>query len=129
MAQAVAGTQGLLCVILAGWSTANPVMYEAGLAFQSLIGEGARTRVVTLSVGALAALAGLFPALAMRVLDFLAYAGLVLMPMGVIIFCDCFLLPVFGMESEVDDVQVTTAGRNAVIITWAVTVLVTLPLR
>lgn len=128
MAQAVAGTNGLLCVIAAGWSTANPVMYEAGLAFQSLFGEDARTRVVTLCVGALAAVAGLFPALVMRVLDFLAYGGLVLMPMGVVIFCDCFLLPMFGVQSEVDDVEVTIAGRNAVIITWAATTVVTLPI-
>ena len=75
MAGAVAGANGLLCVVLAGWSTANPVIYQAGLAFQALLGPGWRTQSVTVLVGVLASVAGLFPALVMRILEMLAFGG------------------------------------------------------
>mmetsp|Transcript_146807 Transcript_146807/g.366107 ORF Transcript_146807/g.366107 Transcript_146807/m.366107 type:complete len:512 (+) Transcript_146807:57-1592(+) len=100
MAKAVAGVNGLICVILAGWSTANPILYEAGLAFQSVFGPGWQTRSVTLFVGALASLAGIFPALVMRILDLLAFGGLVALPLGVVIMADCTILPALGFDSE-----------------------------
>ena len=31
------GVAGLICVIVAGWTTANPTIYRAGLAFQAIV--------------------------------------------------------------------------------------------
>lgn len=92
------GIAGLLCVIVAGWTTANPTIYRAGLAFQAIRPRSSRF-VVTLATGAVATLAGLFPALAMKLLDFVALYGMVLMPMGAVVFVDFWLLPRLGLKT------------------------------
>ncbi|MDZ7721711.1 MAG: hypothetical protein U5R06_02505 [candidate division KSB1 bacterium] len=91
MAYKAAGWAGLLCVIIAGWTTANPTIYRAGLAFQSLVPKWSRFRV-TLITGLIAAVAGMFPAIAMKLLDFVALYGMLIMPMGAVIFVDFWLL-------------------------------------
>ncbi|MDD8044180.1 MAG: hypothetical protein PHC78_10510 [Verrucomicrobiota bacterium] len=98
MAVQIAGLTGAICVIIAGWTTANPTIYRSGLAFQSLIPKCSRV-TATLFAGGLATLAGLFPALAMKLLDFVALYGLVLMPMGAVILIDFWVLPKLGMKS------------------------------
>jgi len=97
MADAACGVAGLVCVIVAGWTTANPTIYRAGLAFQALMPKASRFRI-TLAAGALATVAALFPALSMRLLDFVAFYGMVLMPMGAIIVVDWWLLPRLGLR-------------------------------
>lgn len=99
MAYQVAGLAGVLCVILAGWTTANPTIYRAGLAFQAII-PGSSRRVVTFLTGLLATAAGLFPAIAMQLLDFVALYGLILMPMGAVIFVDFWLSKRLGFAPE-----------------------------
>ena len=69
MAYKAAGVAGLLCVIVAGWTTANPTIYRAGLAFQAIMPKVSRFKV-TLATGMLATVAGMFPAIAMKLLDF-----------------------------------------------------------
>ena len=91
------GFVGLLCVIVAGWTTANPTIYRAGLAFQAVVPRSSLFKV-TLVTGGIATLAGLFPAIAMRLLGFVAIYGMVLMPMGAIIFVDYWLFPKFNMH-------------------------------
>jgi len=93
-----AGIVGLLCVIIAGWTTANPTIYRAGLAFQALSPKSSRFKV-TLITGAIATIAGMFPAIAMKLLGFVALYGLVLMPMGAVIFVDFWLIRKFGLKS------------------------------
>ena len=93
------GVAGLLCVIVAGWTTANPTIYRAGLAFQAIFPRSSRYRV-TLATGMLAAVAGMFPAIAMRLLDFVALYGMILMPMGAVIFVDYWLFPKMGLRSS-----------------------------
>ncbi len=97
LAYNAAGIAGLLCVIVAGWTTANPTIYRAGLAFQAIVPKSSRYRV-TLFTGALATLAGMFPAIAMKLLDFVALYGLVLMPMGAVVFVDFWLSRQFGFR-------------------------------
>jgi len=99
LAHGAAGLAGLLCVIIAGWTTANPTIYRAGLAFQALAPKLSRFKV-TLATGALATIAGMFPAIAMKLLDFVALYGLILMPMGAVIFVDFWLIRKFGLESN-----------------------------
>jgi len=98
LAHRAAGLAGLLCVIIAGWTTANPTIYRAGLAFQALAPKSSRFRV-TLITGAIATIAGMFPAIAMKLLGFVALYGLILMPMGAVIFVDFWLIRKFGLQS------------------------------
>ena len=81
------GIAGLICVVVAGWTTANPTIYRAGLAFQAML-PSLSVRVATLIAGAIATIAGLFPAFAMQLLGFVALYGFVLAPMGAVIYFD-----------------------------------------
>ena len=98
MAGSALGLTGLLCVIIAGWTTANPTIYRAGLAFQAIVPRVSRFKV-TLVTGGIATVAGLFPAIAMKLLDFVALYGLVLMPMGAVVFVDFWLMDRLGLRS------------------------------
>jgi purine-cytosine permease-like protein len=114
LAYNAAGIAGVLCVIVAGWTTANPTIYRAGLAFQAISPTSSRYRV-TLLTGAVATVAGMFPAIAMKLLDFVALYGLVLMPMGAVIFVDFWLAERFGFRRFY-------AERSGVTINWAAAV-------
>lgn len=94
-----AGLTGLVCVLIAGWTTANPTIYRAGLAIQAIMPRIKRWKV-TLAVGMVTTIAACFPALVMRLLDFVALYGLVLMPMGAVIFMDFYVLPKWNMASD-----------------------------
>ena len=94
-----AGIAGILCVIIAGWTTANPTIYRAGLAFQAIIPKVSRFKV-TLATGMIATIAGMFPAFAMKLLGFVAIYGMLLMPMGAVIFVDFWLIKKFGLQSS-----------------------------
>lgn len=97
LAYRAAGIAGLLCVIIAGWTTANPTIYRAGLAFQAIMPSKSRFSV-TIGTGLLATVAGLFPAIAMKLMGFVALYGLVLMPMGAVIFTDFWIFPKLGLQ-------------------------------
>lgn len=99
LAYRACGVAGLLLVVIAGWTTANPTIYRAGLAFQAVFPSSSRYRV-TLVTGGIATIAGLFPAIAMRLLDFVALYGMVLMPMGAVIFVDFWLSRRFGFQDR-----------------------------
>lgn len=99
MAYQAVGVAGLLCVIVAGWTTANPTIYRAGLAFQAIFPKSSRFKV-TLLAGAVATAAGIFPALAMKLLDFVGLYGTILMPMGAVIFADFYILPRLGLAQD-----------------------------
>lgn len=91
------GIAGLLCVIIAGWTTANPTIYRAGLAFQAILPKVSRFKV-TLVTGMIAAVAGAFPAIAMKLLGFVALYGMILMPMGAVVFVDFWLADRLGFR-------------------------------
>lgn len=99
----VCGVAGLLCVIAAGWTTANPTLYRAGLAFQAIIPRSSRFRV-TLGLGMVASLTAVFPLVTMKLLDFVALWGMILMPMGAVVFCDFWLLPKLGLRRNFAEV-------------------------
>jgi purine-cytosine permease-like protein len=97
LADSACGIAGLICVIVAGWTTANPTIYRAGLAFQAIFPQSSRYRV-TLITGLIVAVFGAFPAVAMKLLDFVAFYGLLLMPMGAVVFVDFWLIRRLGMK-------------------------------
>ncbi len=111
LAYEAAGIAGLICVIIAGWTTANPTIYRAGLAFQAIVPKSSRF-AVTLITGAIATVAGMFPAIAMKLLGFVALYGLVLMPMGAVVFADFWLFKKLGLQSNY-------AERTGISINWA----------
>ena len=119
-----AGIAGAICVMIAGWTTANPTIYRAGLAIQSIVPSVKRWKV-TLLVGLVTTIAALFPALVMRLLDFVALYGLVLMPMGTIIFIDFYVIPKLGLRSNYANV-VKSSFNVAAGVTWLATLLLCL---
>jgi NCS1 family nucleobase:cation symporter-1 len=94
-----AGLTGLICVVIAGWTTANPTLYRAGLAFQGMFPAMSRTQG-TILAGAICTGAGLFPAFAMQLLDFVGIYGTILAPVGAIIFVDFWLAKKLGLPGE-----------------------------
>jgi purine-cytosine permease-like protein len=104
MADEAAGLVGLICVIIAGWTTANPTIYRAGLAFQAIAPKRSRF-TITLIAGLVAAIAGAFPAIAMKMLAFVSLYGMILMPMGAVIFVDFWLIRKLGMQSSYAEVS------------------------
>ncbi len=111
LAYRACGLAGLACVVVAGWTTANPTIYRAGLAFQAIVPRASRYRV-TLATGAIATAIGVFPAIAMKLLDFVALYGMVLMPMGAVVFVDFWLSERLGFLSRY-------AERSGSSVNWA----------
>ncbi len=127
IAYQAAGFAGAICVVIAGWTTANPTIYRAGLAMQSVFSKHRRW-TVTLLTGALTTLAACFPALVMQLLDFVALYGLILMPMGAVIFAEFYLLPKFGMARNFAEKTGTGFSIQAGI-AWVVTLAACLTLN
>ncbi|MDA7778099.1 hypothetical protein N8902_02375, partial [Flavobacteriaceae bacterium] len=96
------GAFGILAVILAGWTTANPTIYRAGLAFQTLFPRRS-TFWVTMLAGGVATTAGLFPAFAMKLLDFVALYGFILAPIGAVIVFQYFFASRFKIPNYLEN--------------------------
>ncbi len=116
------GWTGIICVVIAGWTTANPTIYRAGLAFQGVLPNSSRT-AMTLVAGAVATIAGAFPNLSAQLLGFVGTYGTILGPMGAIIFVDFYLMRKFGLRDE-DAFHRRTKVNIAVLIAWLLPVAV-----
>ncbi|MCB9501595.1 MAG: hypothetical protein H6696_06625 [Deferribacteres bacterium] len=116
-----AGLAGAICVVIAGWTTANPTIYRAGLALQAIRPQW-KTWRVTAVVGGITTLAAVFPALVMKLLEFVALYGLVLMPMGAVIIIDIYILPKLNLSSNYAEVFKKNFNPSAAI-TWVLTLL------
>ena len=116
------GWAGLLCVIIAGWTTANPTIYRAGLAFQGMLPGMSRT-AATLLAGAVCIAAGIFPAFAMNLLDFVGIYGTLLAPIGGIIVVDHFLADAVGIPRD-PAARSGSAFNMVVFVSWLVPVAV-----
>jgi purine-cytosine permease-like protein len=111
-----AGIAGAVCVIIAGWTTANPTIYRAGLALQAMKPKW-KTWKVTFFVGMITSFAACFPALVMKLLNFVALYGLFLMPMGAIILMDFYLIPKFKLKSNYAE-KFNKSFNLAAALTW-----------
>ncbi len=112
------GWAGLICVIIAGWTTANPTIYRAGLAFKSLYPRMSRP-TGTLLAGIVCTLAGMFPAVAMKLLDFVGLYGTTLAPVGAVILVEVYLARRFGLVQD----WAARTGRSfnlAVLLAWLI---------
>jgi purine-cytosine permease-like protein len=121
IAYRAAGIAGAVCVIVAGWTTANPTIYRAGLALQAIKPKW-KTWKVTAIVGAITTSAALFPALVMKLLEFVALYGLILMPMGAVIMMDIYILPKLNMKSNFAEFFNRNFNPSAAI-AWVLTLL------
>lgn len=119
-----AGVAGAICVVIAGWTTANPTIYRAGLAFQSVTPNWKRWKV-TLFTGLVTSIAACFPALVMQLLDFVALYGLVLMPMGAVIFLDVMVFQKMNLQSNLAE-KFDLGFNMAAGLTWGITLLLCL---
>lgn len=93
------GATGFVIVIVAGWTTANSNLYRAGLAAQAVFPNTARQKV-TLIVGAVVVVASCFPYVYRNILPLLTYAGLILVPIGGIVFAEQHIFPRIGMKTN-----------------------------
>lgn len=112
MAYEALGIAGGVAVFLAGWTTANPTLYRAGLALQTVTPNWPRWKI-TLAAGALTTLFSCFPAVFLRLLDYVALYGLILMPIGAVVLAEHWLVPRFGGERY-------EAERSGALISWKV---------
>ncbi|KJD34765.1 membrane protein [Tamlana nanhaiensis] len=117
MAYNTIGIFGVIVVLLAGWTTANPTIYRAGLAFQAIMPKTS-TFWVTIIAGSVATIAGLFPAFAMQLLDFVALYGFILAPVGAIIVFEHFFAKQYGIIKNYAE-QANIKFNKSVLFAWA----------
>lgn len=96
MAFQAAGLAGTGAVVLAGWTTANPTLYRVGLAIQTVTPNWPRWKI-TLAAGVATSILSIFPMVFTRLLDYVAIYGLVLMPIGAVVFAEHWILPRVGV--------------------------------
>jgi cytosine permease len=120
MAYEAVGLAGAFAVLVAGWTTANPTLYRAGLAFQSVTANMARWKV-TLVAGAITTVISCFPVIFMRLLDYVAIYGLALVPVGSVVFAEHWLMPRLGIAGAASFMAGKKVNQAAAL-TWGLTV-------
>jgi cytosine permease len=94
-----AGLAGAICVVIAGWTTANPTLYRAGLALQVATPNWKRWKV-TFAAGAFMIFTACIPAVNANLDRIVAYYGLFFVPLGAFIIIDIWLFPKIGLVSH-----------------------------
>lgn len=90
------GVTGIITVVIAGWTTSNPTLYRAGLAFQAVT-PGWPRWLVTLVAGAATTAIACSPFVFTKLLGFVGLYGLLLMPVGAIVFVEHWIFPKIGL--------------------------------
>ncbi len=121
MAFTALGFAGAVAVVLAGWTTANPTLYRAGLALQTITPNWARWKV-TLAAGIITTILSCFPVIFMKLLDYVALYGLILMPIGAIVVAEHWLFPRIGLRPYRAERRSLLFNWNAVLV-WGGTLL------
>ncbi|ALJ03748.1 hypothetical protein APS56_00655 [Pseudalgibacter alginicilyticus] len=112
------GVFGIIAVVLAGWTTANPTIYRAGLAFQAVLPKLSTVKV-TILAGMIATIAGLFPAFAMKLLGFVALYGFILAPFGAVIVFEHFFHKQAGIIKNYAEVA-NIKFNKSVLLAWGI---------
>ncbi len=121
MAYQALGIAGAFAVFFAGWTTANPTLYRAGLALQAVTGWP-RWKI-TLFAGVLTTVFSCFPAVFLKLLDYVALYGLVLMPIGAIVFAEHWIFPRLGLRRYRTEAEGALVNWRAAFV-WAGTLAV-----
>ena len=89
------GWSGFVIVIVAGWTTAITNLYRAGLAAQAIFFNHSRKKT-TIVVGLVTIAIACFPFVFSQILPLLTYAGLLVVPVGAIVFAEHQIFPRIG---------------------------------
>ncbi|WP_111707734.1 purine-cytosine permease family protein [Lutibacter citreus] len=89
------GWSGFVIVIVAGWTTAVANLYRAGLAAQAIFKNHTRKKT-TIVVGLVTMIVACFPFVFSQILPLLTYAGLLVVPVGGIVFAEHQIFPRIG---------------------------------
>ena len=104
------GLAGAIAVVIAGWTTANPTIYRAGLALQIATPNWPRW-LVTLFAGTITTIIACSPFVFTKLLDFVGLYGLLLMPIGAIVVVEHWIFPKIGLTQY-------WVSRNNKLINW-----------
>lgn len=121
------GASGILAVIIAGWTTSNPTIYRAGLAFSSLNHAWGRTRV-TIVVGIITTIIACSPFVFSKLLGFVGYMGMLLAPVGAIIVTEHWLFSKIGLTRYWSKYKGNFTNIPA-LVTWVVSIVVGISLE
>jgi len=116
------GASGILAVIIAGWTTSNPTIYRAGLAFSSLNHSWGRSKV-TIVVGVITTIIACSPFVFSGLLGFVGYMGLLLAPVGAIIVAEHWIFPRIGLTRYWSNYKGNTTNIPA-FATWIISMVV-----
>jgi NCS1 family nucleobase:cation symporter-1 len=111
------GLTGFVIIIIAGWTTANANLYRAGLAAQSIFVNQSREKTTAI-VGVVTVIIACFPFVFSQMLPLLTYAGLLVVPVGGIVFAEHVLFPKIGLTRYWAKYQNISRSIPA-IATWA----------
>lgn len=104
------GVAGAIAVVIAGWTTSNPTLYRAGLALQVVTPDWPRWKVTAIA-GGITTLVACSPFVFTRLLDFVGVYGLLLMPVGAIVFVEHWVFPRIGFTQY-------WASRKGLTLSW-----------
>ena len=110
------GWSGFVIVIVAGWTTAITNLYRAGLAAQAIYSNLSLRKTTTI-VGIAMVIVACFPFVFSQILPLLTYAGLLVVPVGAIVFAEHQLFPKIGYTrywSKFQDYKTSTPA----ILSW-----------
>lgn len=107
------GWSGFVIVIVAGWTTANANLYRAGLAAQAIFTKYSR-KTTTLAVGAVTVIVACFPFVFTQILPLLTYAGLLVVPVGAIVFAEHQIFPRIGFTRYWSSYRQLTTSTPAI---------------
>ncbi|WP_405604759.1 purine-cytosine permease family protein [Polaribacter sp. Asnod1-A03] len=111
------GWSGFVIVIVAGWTTAVANLYRAGLAAQAIFTKNSRKKT-TIVVGLVTMVVACFPFVFSQMLPLLTYAGLLVVPVGSIVFAEHQIFPKIGYTRYFARYQKLTFSTPA-IASWA----------
>lgn len=94
-----AGLAGAISVVIAGWTTANPTLYRAGLAIQVATPNWKRWKV-TFAAGLFMIITACIPAVNANLDRIVSYNALFFVPLGAMIVVDVWIFPKLGLISN-----------------------------
>tara|TARA_X000000368_G_scaffold167351_1_gene132062 strand:+ start:3260 stop:4951 length:1692 start_codon:yes stop_codon:yes gene_type:complete len=121
------GIAGIIAVVIAGWTTSNPTIYRAGLAFQSLYPNLSREKA-TMIVGAVTTIIACFPFVFTKLIDFVGFMGILLAPIGAIIITEHWLFTKLGLTRYWSKYKGNSTNYPA-LFTWIVSMVLALYLE
>jgi len=121
---AVLGLSGAITVVLAGLTTAIPTLYKSGLGLQTITPNWPRWAVTGVA-GLITSIIACFPFVFAEMLNFIALYGLLLLPIGGVVFAEFWLLPKFGLTRYWVAHKKLSLNWPA-LVTWIITIIIAL---